>query len=177
MNFFKWMGFAILALFILILIAGAFAPSRIEMKASTTINAPDSLVFEMVNNLHQWELWSPFAEGDTTMENQYHGPDAGVGAQMFWKSKQQGDGMMIITHSEPYKRVVFALDFMKKGQASSEWNFEKQNGNVKVTWSTTVEGLSYPMGRIMGLFMNGMMQESYEKGFKNIRTICREQGN
>lgn len=174
MKVFNWIGFSILILFALVLIVAAFAPSRVEMKASATINAPDSVVFGMVNNLHAWEQWSPFAEGDSTMENQFHGPDAGVGAQMFWTSKKQGDGMMIITRSEPYRRIVFALDFMKNGQASSEWIFEKQGEGVKVTWSTTVEGLSYPMGRIMGLFMNGMMQDSYERGFKNISSICEE---
>lgn len=171
----KWTGVAGIILLGVILIVGLFAPGHVEMKGTALINAPDSIVFDQVNNLKHWESWSPFLEADTTMRNQYHGPDDGVGAQMIWESRTSGDGMMIITQSEPYRTITMRLDFMKDGLALSEWSFAPNSNGVEVTWTTTVDDLSYPMGRIMGLFMNKMMQSYYKNGFKNLEIKCQEE--
>lgn len=175
MKILKWTAIVILFLFVVLLVIGAIAPKNIVMTASKTIAAPDSVVFKQVNNLRNWEKWSPFIESDSTMENQYHGPDAGVGSQMLWHSKVQGDGMMIITRSDSNKRILFALDFMKQGTATSEWTFASKGDSVMVTWSTTINGLSYPMGRIMGLLMNRMMQNYYDRGFTNLEVASQEE--
>jgi effector-binding domain-containing protein len=38
-------------------------------------------------------------------------------------------------------------------------------------WSTDMLDLGYPLGRFMGLFMNGMMQSYYKKGFENLNAL------
>src|SRR5689334_8492606 len=55
-----------LVLIVAVLIAGVFLfaatrPSAYHVERSATMTAPPSTVFATINDLHQWENWSPWA--------------------------------------------------------------------------------------------------------------------
>jgi effector-binding domain-containing protein len=172
MKFFKRFLVFLLVLIALVLIVAIFLPSTQHVEDTAVINAPPEMIFKHVNNLQEWNAWSPFQKEDSAMTSEYEGPSEGVGAIQKWKSKVSGDGVMTIMESTPYSAIKFKVDFMDKGISYSEWKFEKQDKSTKATWSIDIGGLGYPMGRIFGLFMPGMMHKVFRGGLEDLKKLC-----
>jgi len=68
----------------------ALRPGEFKVTRSATIAAPPEAVFAQVNDLHNWEAWSPWAKLDPAARNSYEGPPAGVGAAFRVVGQQPG---------------------------------------------------------------------------------------
>ncbi len=56
----------------------------------------------MVDDFHNWPLWSPWEELDPNLQRTYTGPDKGVDAHYAWTgNRRAGEGSMEITGSTP----------------------------------------------------------------------------
>jgi hypothetical protein len=89
-------------------------PSDFRVSRSTTVDAPTEAVFEQVNDLHNWESWSPWAKLDPNAKTTYEGPKAGVSAAFAWSGTSKiGEGRMTITESRPKELIRFKLNFVK----------------------------------------------------------------
>ena len=64
----KKIGIIIGILVILLLVIGVFLPAEFGMQRQIVIQAPINSVFEEVNDLKNWEKWSPFAAPDPSMQ-------------------------------------------------------------------------------------------------------------
>ena len=65
-----------------------------------------------VNDLHNWEAWSPWLKPDPAATTAYEGPRAGTGAVFAWSGNRSvGEGRMTITESRPHELVRFELRF------------------------------------------------------------------
>ncbi len=169
MKVLKFLLKTLVILIALVLIAAFFLPSEKHIEKSITIKAKPEKVFKEVNTLQQWQYWSPFEEEDTGMVSKYEGEPAGVGAKHIWTSEKSENGSMEITVSEPYDSIVTTLLFEKRGKATSTWYFEDTNEGTKVTWTLEMKDLAYPIERILGLFMDGIIKKSYTKGLQNLK--------
>ncbi|MDO9512300.1 MAG: SRPBCC family protein [Bacteroidales bacterium] len=168
----KTIGIILLAIIVLFLLLCLFLPKDVHTEGSTFIKAPEKVIFEQVNNFRNWEAWSPFAEMDTTIVTTYEGSEAGIGAIMKWTSEKSGNGMQTIVESIPNSFIKTDLDFYDQGKAVSIFTFSREGDSTKVTWSTDMIELSYPFGRFLGLFMNGMMQKMYSSGFAKLTKVA-----
>ncbi len=166
----KIIAVIVLGIIATFLILCAFLPKNVHTEGSSVIKAPAKQVFEQVNNFKNWTKWSPF-QTDTTMINQFEGPESGVGAKMIWTSANSGNGSQTITESVPDLFIKTDLDFMEEGSAFSIYTFEPHGDSTIMKWSTDMLDLGYPLGRFMGLFMNGMMQSYYKIGFENLNKL------
>ena len=91
----------------------ALRPSTFRISRSAVIGAPPNMVFSQVNDLHNWEAWSPWAKMDPQAKSTYGGPAAGVGATFTWSGNNNiGEGRMTITESQPNELVRFRLNFV-----------------------------------------------------------------
>lgn len=155
-------------------IVAALQPSSFRISRSATISAPAATLFEHVNNLHQWDAWSPWAKLDPNAKNSFEGPEAGVGAIMRWAGNYEvGEGSMTILQSTPASHIQFRLDFIKpfSGTNLADFNFTEENGKTKVEWVMTGEN-SF-VGKAMSLIMNcdKMVGGQFEKGLENLRAV------
>ncbi|MEZ4984128.1 MAG: hypothetical protein R2795_03670 [Saprospiraceae bacterium] len=50
------------------------------MERTISINAPQAVVFDAVNELKNWESWSPWQEQDPSTKTVYSETSAGAGA-------------------------------------------------------------------------------------------------
>src|SRR5258708_36059575 len=97
-----------------ILVVAAFQPGDFKVERSATINASPEKVFALVNNLHQWNLWDPWAKMDPAIKINYEGPEAGVGASYGWVGNSKvGEGKLTVTDSKLPEMVGLRLDFEK----------------------------------------------------------------
>ncbi len=163
---------AVISFFFLVI--AVFLPGDITVEASTEITASPEVVFNEVNVLKNWEYWSPF-EDDSTMINNYEGPDSGVGAKRIWTSKHMGSGNMIITRSIPYRFIDTKLIFGAPGTAEGRWTFTGKQGKTQVRWQLHILKLRYPFGKWLGLIMNKMMKPVLKKGLRNLKITAEKQ--
>src|SRR5215212_7286991 len=91
-------------LLVLVLLIGIFCivvalqPAEYRVTRSATIAAPPQVVFNQVNDFHDWEAWSPWGKLDPAAKNSFEGPAAGTGAMFSWNgNKDVGEGKMTIT--------------------------------------------------------------------------------
>jgi uncharacterized protein YndB with AHSA1/START domain len=155
---------------ILILIGGvvlaffAYAASRpndFRIERSQTIKAPPEAVFALINNLHQFNSWNPFALVDPSLKIVYIGPESGAGAAYEWEGTgKSGKGRMEIAASVPTSQVTMRLEFMKPFAAKNmvEFTIIPVGPSSQVTWAMTghnayfqkVMSTLFKMDRVVG---------------------------
>lgn len=103
------------------------------------IDAPAETVHALVNDLREWQKWSPWEGLDPDLMRTYTGPDAGVGAHYAWSgNKNAGEGTMEIVGSTP-AQIQIDLVFTKPWESASQVAIDltpKGDGTV-ATWTMT----------------------------------------
>jgi hypothetical protein len=153
----------------------ATRPAEFSVTRSASIAAPAPTVFVHVNDLRNWQAWSPWAKKDPQMKQAYAGPAAGVGAVTSWQGNTDvGEGRMTIVESKPHELVRFRLEFFEPFAAtnSAEFRFQEQGGSTTVTW--TMQGTNNFIGKAMGLVFDfdQMIGGDFEQGLAGIKRIA-----
>ena len=157
------------------LIVVALQPADYRVTRTATIAAPPAVVFAQVDDLRQWEAWSPWAKMDPAMKVTYAGPAAGVGAISGWAGNSEvGEGRMTITESRPSELIRFHLEFFKPmaGTSASEFTFKPEGKQTVVTWTMT--GKNNFTGKAFCLFMNmdKMVGGQFEQGLAAMKSVA-----
>jgi hypothetical protein len=160
-----------------VLIIAAFRPADFRVVRSLAISAPPAAIFPLVNDFHQWGLWSPWEKVDPAMQRSYDGPAAGAGARYAWVGNNQvGQGAMVITESRPSELIEIKITFLKPmaGVCDIEFSFKAEGGQTLVTWS--MGGCHHYMARVIGLFMNmdKMTGGYFEKGLADLKRVAEK---
>lgn len=155
-----------------LIVAGRPAEFQVTRAALMAASAPK--VFEQVNNLQNWDAWSPWAKLDPNASHVFEGPDAGAGAIMRWAGNAKvGEGSMTIVASQPSEMIRFKLEFLKPFKASNttEFTFDSQGAQTLVTWR--MSGTNNFIGKAMSLFMDcdAMVGGQFEQGLAAIKAI------
>ena len=153
----------------------ALSPKKMVLSQTETMEAPPSVVYNIVNDFKKWEEWSPWLDVDPNMVSTYSEKSEGVGASYSWKgNKEVGEGSQSIVASVPNESISTTLTFNgSSGESKSNWAFETEGEKTKVTWD--FEGADTPfLFRPFNLFFKGSLKKSYLKGLSNIRKIVED---
>jgi hypothetical protein len=166
------LALAFIAILLIIVIAGQ--PEEFKVCRSIKISASPKTIFPHINDLHQWDAWSPWAKLDLNAKNFFDGPPFGIGASFKWEGNNKvGVGRMTIAESQPDEAIRLRLDFEKPMKATNmaEFTFRPEAGQTIVTWSML--GKNNFMGRIFGLLMNcdRMVGGQFEQGLANLKSV------
>lgn len=158
--------------FIILVVA---RPTDFRITRSITIAAPAATVFPHVNNLHEWDAWSPWAKLDPEAKRTFEGPAAGPGAEFKWSgNKKIGEGEMLILASRPAEFIRIRLEFFKPFKATNlaEFHFKPENDGTTVTW--TMAGMYNFFSKAFGLFVNmdKMIGGDFEKGLASLKSLA-----
>jgi hypothetical protein len=162
----------LVAIVLFVLIAGK--PDSFVVTRSGKLSAPPEKVFPLVNELKNWDAWSPWAKLDPNCKMTYSGPEAGVNASYTWAgNKRVGEGKLTITESAPSHLIRLRLEFLKPFAANytAEFKFAAEGGATLVTWSMT--GRNNFFFKVFGLFMDcdAMVGKDFEKGLASLKTV------
>jgi len=162
------------ALLVVFIVVVAMRPDDFRVTRSATIPAPADLVFAQVNDLHNFQDWSPWAKIDPNCKLTFDGPTAGVGASFAWAgNKDVGEGRMTVIESKPGEFVKFRLEFLKpfKATNTAEFNFKSAGNQTELTWN--MYGKNNFISKAVGLFMDcdKMIGPDFEKGLANLRGV------
>lgn len=166
--------FALAAIVAVFIVVVATRPAEFRVSRSATIPAAPAEVFAHVNDLHNWEAWSPWAKLDPQAKGTYDGPRAGEGASFAWSGNSEvGEGRMTITESRPHELLRLRLEFVKPFKATNEaeFTFQPQGEQTLVTWS--MSGRNNFMSKAVGLFMDceKMVGGQFEQGLANLTSV------
>lgn len=166
---------ALLIILAIALIVAIFLPSKQSVSSGIEINAEVSKAFEQVNTMSNWSNWSPFQEADTSLIIRYEGAKMGVGAIQKWGRAKEDMGILTIKESQMNQSIKNHIDFIDQGEAYGYWTFEQKENKAYVKWEIEMVELSYPVMRIMGLFLESMMQETMDNGLYNIKYYIEDE--
>ncbi len=162
----------------LLIIVGLLLPGTVHVERSAQIQAPPARIFPLLNDLREFNRWSPWARIDPDTEYTFSDPSQGKGAGMSWASENEyvGKGSMRILESLADEKVVMALDFGPQGVAQASLSIRQSGQGSEVTWAFDNDFGNDILGRYFGLMMDGMVGGSYEKGLQNLKTLVEEGG-
>jgi hypothetical protein len=160
-------------------IAVALQPSDFRVERSATIAAAPAVVFEQVNDFHNWEAWSPWAKLDPNCKNSFEGPSSGKDAVFTWDGNDKvGAGKMTILESKPSELVRIKLEFVRPFAATNtaEFAFKPAAEQTAVTWS--MSGQNNFVGKAFCLFMNmdKHVGGDFEKGLASMKQVAEAKG-
>ncbi|WP_282777089.1 SRPBCC family protein [Nocardia sp. CC201C] len=143
-----------------------------ELARQTVIAAEPSRIHALIDDLHQWQQWSPWEGLDPDLERVYSGADRGPGARYDWKgNRKAGQGAMEITASTA-DRVELSLEFEKPWKATNQVTFELRpvDGGTEVTWRMT--GQRTRMMTMLGKLMDKLIGKDFEKGLARLKAAA-----
>ena len=155
----------------------ASRPDSFRVERSASMSAPPEKVFALINDFHNWPVWSPWEKMDPDMRRQHSGMIRGVGAVYAWMGNSKvGEGRMEIVDSSPPSRVAIKLDFFKPFEAhnTAEFSLRGADGGTHVTWA--MFGPAKFMTKVMTAFgaMDKMVGKDFEKGLANMKVAAEE---
>ena len=160
-----------------VLIYAAFQPDTFHVERSASIKAPPEEIFPLINDFHNWLVWSPYEKLDPALKRSYSGADSGKGAVYGWEgNKEVGKGRMEITESLPPSKVDIAIMFIMPFEAHNtvEFTLVPAGDATEVTWS--INGPMPYLSKVMCLFfdMDKMIGTDYEKGLASMKAIAEK---
>ena len=159
------------------LVVVSIQPAELTVVRSTTIAAPASAVFPLVDDFHQWEKWSPWEKVDPAMKRTYEGPSSGVNASYGWAGNNDvGEGRMTITESKPNERIRMSLEFFKPMAGKDEvvFAFKQDGAQTGVTWTMSGTKNFISKGICMFMDMDKMVGGEFEKGLAAMKGIVEK---
>jgi hypothetical protein len=162
-----------------ILALAMMKPDEFTVTRSAVIGAPPAVVFEKVNNLQNWNSFSPWANLDPDAKTVLEGPQAGKDAVFRWDGNGNvGAGAMTIIESKANELVKFKLDFIRPfaGTSDVEFTFHPDGAGTFVTW--TMHGRNDSLiPKVMSVFMSceKMMGDFFEEGLANLDRVSKGQ--
>jgi uncharacterized protein YndB with AHSA1/START domain len=170
-------------LIVLALLIAAFAtfvalqPDDYRLTRQIAIAAPAAAIFPHVNDLRQWEDWSPWAKLDPNAKISFEGPLVGPGGMFHWSGNGKvGAGTMTITESKPNERIATRADFTRpfEGSSNSDFIFSQGGDQTNVIW--TMSGTQNFVGKAICLVMSmeRTLGPDFEKGLAQLKQVSEK---
>jgi hypothetical protein len=161
----------------IVLILAATKPGRFSVQREISVKAPPEKIFPLINDFHQWGLWSPYEHKDPAMKRSYSGATDGKGAVYGWDGdKNVGSGRMEILDASLPSKIVIKLDFFKpfEGHNTAEFTMLPQGDVTNLTW--LMHGPAPFMSKLMQVFMNidNMIGKDFEIGLANLKRLTEK---
>jgi uncharacterized protein YndB with AHSA1/START domain len=155
----------------------ATKPDVFRVSRATSIKAPPEKIFPLLNDLHNFVLWSPYEKKDPAMKRTLSGAPSGKGAVYEWDGdKNVGSGRLAITDSSPPSKVALDLDMLTPLRAHNmvEFTLEPKGDATTVTWA--MNGRVPYFAKIVHVFLNvdRMVGQDFETGLANLKTIAEK---
>jgi uncharacterized protein YndB with AHSA1/START domain len=165
----------------IVLILAATKPGRFSVQREISVKAPPEKIFPLINDFHQWGLWSPYEHKDPAMKRSYSGAADGKGAVYGWDGdKNVGSGRMEILDASLPSKIVIKLDFFKpfEGHNTAEFTMLPQGDATNLTTNLTwlMHGPAPFMSKLMQVFMNidNMIGKDFEIGLANLKRLTEK---
>lgn len=173
MKILRIIGIAVGILVAIGIVLFVVAPKSSYFEQSIVIDAPKEKIFQVVNNMTDFNAWSPWYEMDPEARYEIEGPEDGPGSKLTWYSEDPnvGNGAMWIHDHSANEEVAYKMAF--EGYPSepiARLKLIETDGGTAVTW--TYEEENTPGLFRLGNLVNAtemMLSEPYTTGLSNLK--------
>lgn len=172
MKYFRSFIFVSLIVIVVLLVVGLVFPSDYTVERERLIKAPPSTIHQYVNDLTQWDAWTPWQDSDSTLETSFGEKTEGVGAVQSWTG-QDGGGKLEITASSLDAGVEYMLEFGGVDTVTEGTiEYTPVEGGTLVKW--TMRGsLPFPVvGAYIAMMMDSMAGKDFERGLAQLGELA-----
>lgn len=165
---------AIIGIFLIVVAA---QPADYRISRSQTMTAPIGVVFPLVNDLHNWNSYSPWMKLDPNTKYTFDGSPAGTGAILTWAGNNDvGEGKMTITDSQADNLVRMKIEFAKpfEGTSNTEFAFVPAGNQTSVTWTMTGTRSFIEKAVCLVLNMDKMLGGQFEEGLAQMKAVAEK---
>lgn len=165
----KWLLIIFIPILIIALIP-AFLPSQFVFERSIRIDVSQEDAFDYLVNLQDWREWSPWLEKEPSAEFVSVGTPGVVGSYNEWNGEKIGNGRQTLIKIREPKYIETHLEFHspQKSEGTGYFELVDLGDGVEVTWGMKAQ-LSYPVERVMGLFLPGVLKDDFKNGLENLK--------
>jgi effector-binding domain-containing protein len=174
MKVFKGLLLAIVLLFILFLIITVFLPSHYYVERKIEINAPQSIVYYLIDDLRNWKYWDTWWKLDTNQVRTFSGPIFGLNSKFAWSSRNKdvGNGEVAIIEEKPFEYVKLTITFGKEMHSTNTFRFMQLGDKLLVNWS--MEGELKFLAKWFRFFLDKAVGKDFEEGLANIKRLSED---
>jgi len=170
----KWIGIALVSLFLLVTVIGVFQPQIVRVEHSKVISAPPAEVFAVLENTREFQKWSPWAKKDTNTVYTYSGPESGKGASFTWKGNSDvGYGVWTVDNTVPNEKIDLTFKFEEYPPTPAGYVLKPEGNGTNVTWFMESDMGSSPWSKFGGIFMKMAVSKDYEQGLENLEAYMK----
>lgn len=144
-----------------------------SLARGTHIAADPTRIHALLDDLREWQRWSPWEGVDPDLHREYSGSATGAGSRYRWSGNTKaGEGEMSIRESTA-RSVVVDLAFVKPFRSTSVSTFTlaPATGGTDVTWTMT--GHRNPVMGLLGkLFFDRAIGGDFERGLAALKAAA-----
>jgi len=171
MRFFKRLLLVMLVFTLIFIGVGFTLPDRYSIERKIEINAAPEVVFDEINNLLNWEYWSPWSADVNNKQLSFSQVAIGEGAWQKWQSKSFGEGKLDIKRVSQGKMVLYELIYKDYNLLSTgEFTLEELDDNkTLVIWKDCHNAGNNFLYRYFGLFANKFFGSNFDEGLIKLK--------
>ena len=153
-----------------LLSAAARRPDVAHIESTRRINAAPDRIFPLINDLRNWERWSPFLK-DPNMSKSYGSVAQGVGATYAWSgNKKVGEGHVEIVDASAPSSIAIKLTMLAPFACENDVRFTlvPDGDGTRVTWA--MDGKAPFIAKVMSVLFNmdKMVAGEFDRGLEKL---------
>lgn len=153
-----------------VLVATFILPRHVQVERTALIDASATELQALVASNTGYQVFNPYKDTDPALNVELFGPESGVGSGFRFNGKD-GKGSQTVAAVVPGRSVTMNIDLGPMGQPVQEFEFEAAGDKTRVTWTMDADMGFNPIGRVIGLFMDGMIGPIFERGLGNLARV------
>lgn len=148
--------------------------SLYQVERSTHIAATPREVYRHLDDLREWQRWSPWDALDPKLKRSFGGPTHGKGATYAWEGNAQvGKGRVIISDVKPPQSLTYQVLFEQPLQTEMRYEFTlaADGDGSSVSWAFHGE---HPFwAKLFGVFfdLDKQLGADMEKGLADLKLL------
>ncbi|MGE5424553.1 MAG: hypothetical protein ACM3N9_04270, partial [Syntrophothermus sp.] len=127
----------VLGVIAILVLVSFLLPAKYKISREITIDAPDSVIYNLTANLEHWDIWTAWNKNlDSTVIFNMTGKDGQIGTTRGWNGKVIGNGELVITELKNNSLLGYNLSFQKgKYRSKGEIILQPSGKSTKVIWT------------------------------------------
>ncbi len=142
-------------------------PSSKRVERSGFVPAPPQAVYALVSTTAGFQTFNPYKDEEPDLNIKPFGPESGIGAGFAFAGKS-ATGTQTIIAAETDRSVTMQIDLGSMGKPVQSFTLTPEKDGTRVVWATESAFGYNPIGRVFGLFMDGYLGPTYERGLANL---------
>lgn len=141
-------------------------PREVEVTRQARIAAAPQDILALAASSVDYQRFNPYLTADPALKITPFGPQSGVGSGFHFEGR---DGKGSQTVAEVTNDTVrYFIDLGAMGQPQQSITARPAPGGALVTWRMTADMGMNPAGRVMGLFLDRMLGDTFRQGLTNL---------